>query len=380
MANYVDFTKYLRDKYDSDESDEHLPASSHYVACYGKEIGHFEPGHLRKVITQFKDTAAESDCKILLIFDSSAKHKYRTDDLSDIDVEIKFVPFWLLWTHLAHVFLNQASKHTNSVSDKFLFMPGKIDKLPRLAVLQAMHRNNWFDYNIAKWSLVTPGNGEYQDRVAQLLEHWEPHHRPSIEQLVSYNRELDYNLELHHNQTGFHLTGVPYDVSIYNDVGFTIVAETEWSTNQSLWLNGTDWLTEKTYRSIYNCVPMINICSGNNTLKKLGFYTFEDLYSVEHFGSNDKDHVFDTDKFYVNLTTAVNNMKTAVVDHSAEIHHRVTHNKVHMIQLAQNIVDDFADNEFNSRTFADWILKDCSYPNCNSGKSNDPDYDFVFNN
>lgn len=380
MANYIDFTGYLREKYNGSGVDVHLPVSSHYVGCYGREIGHFEPGHLRQVITQFRNNAATADCKILLIFDICSAHRFQDDNLADINVDIQFVPYWLLWTHLAHVYLNQASKHSNTVSDKFLYMPGKIDKLPRIGVLQAMHRNNWFDTNTAKWSLVTPAGIGYRDRVTQLLQHWSSQSGLSIEQLSSYDRELDYNLDLHHNQHDFHLTGVPYDVSIYDSVGFTIVTETEWSTLHSLHLDDVDWLTEKTYRSIYNCVPMINICSGNNTLKKLGFYTFEDLYGVDDFGAEYIDnHLLDPAQFHNRLTTAVECMQSGTTEHSAEIHRRVTHNKTTLIQLAQSVVDKFDTNTFNDMTFSDWILKDCSYPNCNSGKTTDPDYIFAFN-
>lgn len=300
------------------------------------------------------------DCELTLVFDLVAGKQLDTKSFPD-NVKIEFMPFWLVFTHCAHEYHNQASvdRYTDR-SDKFLYMPGKVSKAHRIAVLQAMHCNRWFDKQVALWSTnfsSLPKSGKYVEQIQEVIRLWDSNQgfMTTIPEFCEYDNQLDYDLSKHVDHHHFHITGIPYDVEIYNSVGFDIVSETNFSGRDHEHL-GVAWMTEKTYRPMYNTTPFIHICqSANDTLKSLGFKTYENLYGVSEFSQPD------TRNFFLEFTKAVKNMVSCIRRKDPDLANRAIHNKQHSIQLANQYVKKYDSIVEN---FADFLVTQRAHPNC----------------
>ena len=384
MKSYVDFTPFLNIALYDPQSDHTalLPAAGadDYIGCFGREIFTCPVDEFLELLLSTKRyLGSESSYTILL--DITAEHLFhgKLGLFNSQNIHIKFIPYWLVWTHYAHEFLYHPSRHTSIQSDKFLYLPGKLNKYWRIAVLQTMAKQNWFSADIASWSLLMPtDSGSYKSETQHVIQsHWQgiPGYLHHTDDFTQFNQNLDYNLDLHRTADNFHLTGVPYDVRIYEQIGFTIISETGCRVDQHCYLDELNFITEKTYRSMYNCLPFIQVCEINNSLAKLGFNTFNRYTKVD----NIIDSHYDAESTHQRLVTAVTNMKSAMHHQFEQVQQDAIYNKKLMISISQELASEYDGSLIDSMTFPVWLLKRSSYHNCHPGKSGDNDYDFVFN-
>jgi len=305
-----------------------------------------------------------SDTEILFICDNTAEGFIDYSVIPD-NVKIMLIPFWFIWAYCTHKKINQASKTEFSFPKNFLFLPGKINKRERIAVLQMLHKNKWFDEDICTWSTnfkAIPKDSYYYNNIQSMLDEWKNYENAitNVRDFEQYDRQLDCDLRLHTNNNFFHHTGIPYDVDIFNRTGFSIITETNFGIIGKIPL-----FSEKTSRTIYNTMPFIQICNGvNGVLKSLGFKTFEDIYGIEEFSYHGPELVDQ-------LTYAVSNMLEC--KDIKELESRAVYNRKHLIEIAEQFLQKYensiivkpVDHERNQeyQGMQDWILHNYIYAN-----------------
>jgi hypothetical protein len=389
-----DFTLFF-DAFCCDPRGDHdylLPEAGHdeYIAVYGKEIISYDIRLLRYTLSKIYSLSPHAH--ITLVMDVTAKDLLDVTLLDDLNLTVHFIPYWMLWTYCAHERLDQKTAQGPDPHGNILYMPGKLDKIHRVIPLQVLHKMGVLQD--IKLSLHVPEPSEYTDCIQQVLNVWEDAegYIQTTDQLQEYNNELDVNLDLHTRSDSFHLTGIPYDVSVFDNVSFTIISETNHDSGLHATMTRENfWCTEKTFRTIMNCMPFISVCAADPWLKELGFKTFEDLYDVPevyhiapelNWDSNWRWHKFpQLQQHQINLQTAIENMQTASVTHQEEIRERVLYNKNHMKHLCDQLLKTF-DGPIQLFSGVNYLQGDfslvmtllASYANCNSGKVEDHNY------
>jgi len=392
-----DFTLFF-DAFCCDPRGNHdylLPAAGHdeYIAVYGKEIISYDVRLLRYALSKIYNRSPHAH--ITLVMDVTAKDLLDVTLLDDLNLTVHFIPYWMLWTYCAHERLDQETAQGPDPHGKILYMPGKLDRVHRLAPLQAFYEMGML--HDIKLSLHVPGPSQYTDNIQQILDMWDnDKYIQTTDQLREYNCNLDVNLDLHTNPDSFHLTGIPYDVSIFDNVSFTIVSESNMDQGQHMYMTRENfWCTEKTFRTIMNCIPFISACAADPFLKDLGFKTFEDLYGVSavyklapglNWGDTWRWSTFPEFRQYQdNLQTAISNMQSASVAHQEEILERTQYNKKHMIGLCSELLNTLGgeplmvvkDGQSAAYNFSDLMCDVCSYANCQPSTKMD-DYDYCW--
>ena len=383
-----DFTEFFEHKrYFPRDNFDHLlpkPGQSEYIAVFGKEKCNIDARVIRFILADIY--ALSPPAHITLILDNASKEFVDAKQLDDLNLTIRFIPYWLVWTYCAHDRLTQQTAQGPVPTGKISYMPGKLDKLHRLMPVQVLNTLGMLDD--MKLSLhVPPDDTVYRAQIQKTLDIWDTDNRiQTVEQLEKYNRSLDVDLTLHTQADTFHLTGIPYDVSIYQDVSFAVISESDLGSAAI----PNAWLTEKTYRTISNQIPFIQVCAAERTLHNMGFETFEDLYGVPdlyrmQIPGSLPDLTTPWSKntllrqYERKMAKAIINMKRAMVTHKQEIIRRTTHNKQHMDSLANMYLRRLRDQITYQDVVCDLsylLTQVCSYPNCYANGISDDEYQY----
>lgn len=384
-----DFTEFFEKKrYDPRDNFDSLlpkPGKSEYIAVFGKEKCNIDARFIRFILADIY--ALSPTAHITLILDVVSKAYVDAKQLDDLNLTIQFIPYWLVWTYCAHNKLTQQTAQGPVPTGKISYMPGKLDKLHRLVPVQVLNTLGMLED--IKLSLHVPSDDSvYRERIQQKLDIWDTDKRiQTVGQLEKYNRSLDVDLTLHTMADTFHLTGIPYDVSIYQDVSFAVISESDLASTNMY----QSWLTEKTYRTIFNQIPFIQVCAAETTLHKMGFETFEDLYRIPDLyrmaipgGVEDLDTPWSKNpllrQYERKMAKAIANMQRAMITHTQEIVRRTTHNKQHMDRLANMYLGRVRNQIVTVQgTVCDLsylLTQVCSYPNCHKNGISDATYQY----
>jgi hypothetical protein len=214
-----------------------------------------------------------------------------------------------------------------------LYLPGNSSKEHRLAPIKYLHDAGLLED--FKYSLKVPVAGANIDSGF-----W---HRleASREYFVTLENDLDVDLNscvsLGPNKNIMY-AGYPYDPCLYSSTGWSLISE---SFVSKMGNNGAyadvPWITEKTYRTIYNRHPFIMTGESgiHEYLKRMGYKTFEKFYgiSVDDFWPGiDGGELHHQCK---QLVKVVKEFKQNLITHSQEITDMVIHNKQNLINRYQ---------------------------------------------
>lgn len=219
-----------------------------------------------------------------------------------------------------------------------LFLPGKSNKMQRLGPIKYLHESGLL--NDMVYSLKLLRNSSLQYFLDEL--------NTNEEFFLALEKDLDFSLELITNHDNQHYTGYPYDSELYSKTGWSLISESSMgfkimnSINPGCHHTFQDkpWITEKTYRTIYNNHPFILLgeYGCHNFLNQMGYQTFEKFYGVEldNFWPNANDHNIHTE--CQELVRVVKRFKENLQIHQEEIAEMVEYNK-------QNLINRYNDTK-----------------------------------
>jgi hypothetical protein len=152
--------------------------------------------------------------------------------------------------------------------NKFLFLPGKLDKFNRIGLLSELYKHN----------LIDDRYGEIKISTQQL----------SLDLALFVAADIDFNKFINH-LTSFKSTEYldkkfsyfDLAVDLHKKTKFSLIAETEFNTNNK------QFISEKTFKAIVNKHPFVLAANVGvlSTLKKMGFRTFENYLPVSDYDS-----------------------------------------------------------------------------------------------
>ena len=222
-----------------------------------------------------------------------------------------------------------------------LYLPGKIYKPHRLGPIKYLHEAGLLkDIDYSLKLLPDRSDSEYMENTFKVLN-------TDRNYFVPLEKDLDFPLELMTSHDNQHYIGYPYDLTLYSNTGWSLISETSNGItvknptrhrgfNQDFQDN--PWLTEKTYRAIYNSHPFILLgeYGSHDFLNSMGYQTFEKFYGVEidNFWPNINHRNNHTE--YQELVRVVKRFMENLQIHQEEIADMVKHNKQNLIRRYDN--------------------------------------------
>lgn len=229
------------------------------------------------------DSLHKKKIKTILIINSF----YKDLDLSMLNTKIYFVDYFL-WRTFDKVVNQKKCDHNtewNMNAEKFLFLTGKPQYHNRVRLLYKIIAGDLINRCI--WSFFM--REETQDKCRSLLSDISDDEFQML--FKYYNNPDNVKIMFEKDNQSLHYGGIPYDVQLFRDCLFRVVAETqcdpEYTTQHQPWpmVDYQPWLTEKTWITILNKMPFI--LAGDNgsldKLKKMGFKTFEEFLPIQDY-------------------------------------------------------------------------------------------------
>lgn len=205
----------------------------------------------------------------------------------EINNNILFFNWSLIFTYWNLFVLNHpyVPKYQPS-SNLGLFLTGKPNKQHRVGLLKKFYERKKLDTLI--WSFNV-----HESIKNSIREDFFSNY--SLESFDTFIKECSKNLDIEYTNPTFVHLGFPYDHTLYNKTGFSLISETKIDgfTDRPL-------ITEKTWRTISNHHPFIMLGPSHNLrwLKDKGFRTFEEYIPVRY---ND---IWDIDKRMDSIVTS----------------------------------------------------------------------------
>jgi len=200
-----------------------------------------------------------------------------------------------------------------------------------------------------------------------------------LEYFLKLEKDLDSNINLMQNHGVQHYSGYPYDYTLYEQTGWSLVLESNEGFNiknnihpgRNASFQTKPMCSEKTYRAIYNCHPFIMIgeIGLHEHLNSLGYKTFEKFYGCELADFWPMTHVSDK---YEKLPHVVEQFQQNLVTHKDEVAEMVAHNKQTLINgyntTKQMLLDtnEYVNYEGNVLNLHNYSWAAVSYRNHNS--------------
>jgi hypothetical protein len=222
------------------------------------------------------------------------------------------------WNYSGELLANPA---WNSDSDRALLLLGKIAKLNRMPLLAEFYRAN----NLSRidWSLYL------NDNIKADARHLVPEFtdKEYEEFIQSVTKRLD-PIDVQMQERSSHYWGFPYDVNLYKNTCLSVISETNFMYNQTV------WVTEKTYRAIANRHPFVMAAPPGSLkyIETLGFKTFQEYMQITDYDDIEDDKQR-SGSIMTNTMHFLDNKHTSIDKINADVEHNY-----------QNLID-FVDRE-----------------------------------
>lgn len=185
---------------------------------------------------------------------------------------IIYSDFWVLPAYVNCVLDNrqQLNESWNYTASKGLWLPGRLERPHRILVTSKLWEQGLLDK--IEWSFYM-----LKDRYEHVRNFLPEYSDEKFTRMVNEcTKTLDYNDQMVDSKS-FHIYGYPFDVNLYKNTLFSIVAESDFFAVKDIHAEPIPKITEKTYRTIVNKHPFI--CSWYpGMIEKLhskGYRTFE---------------------------------------------------------------------------------------------------------
>ena len=233
----------------------------------------------------------------------------------------------------------------NANAKKFLFLTGKADKINRVGLLAELLNQKLKKKMV--WSFF-PGVGT--DIYSRSLPYFSKFSTQGYREFCEkYERSPD-NVVAKYSNNGTHYSGFPFDVDLYKNTAFSVIAESEFQDETCV------WQTEKTFKAIVNKHPFImaSQLGSIERLKEQGFKTFEnylaypDYYKIK----NPEKRILVIAKNSRHWIKNLNNIE--------EIEKDVEHNYKRLFELFDETIakhEVFKDKLFYNNFFSETSIK-----------------------
>jgi hypothetical protein len=204
---------------------------------------------------------------------------------------VVFIDFFL-WRVYNELFVKQKNKVNtcwDRTSDQYLFFTGKPDKLQRILLLYLLQSQNLLDQCTYSF-FMNPGMEKNSRKCLPFLSNLE------FNEFITIHQKNPDNISIREQTVSLHYGGIPYDHTLYSNIKFRLVSETEMERRPP-------WITEKTWLTIANKVPFIIAGDLHSCkyLNKQGIQTFDNLFNVPSY-----DNISDV---YARLSLIVEHVK-----------------------------------------------------------------------
>tara|TARA_R110001606_G_scaffold4915_8_gene23318 strand:- start:10769 stop:11947 length:1179 start_codon:yes stop_codon:yes gene_type:complete len=263
-----------------------------------------------------------------------------------------------------------------------LILPGKTTKRSRLGPIASLQEAGMLqDFTYSLRMVRESADASFIQQQQQVMDYLE---KP-LEYFLKLERDLDINIDHMQNHGVQHYAGYPYDHSLYEQTGWSLILESNDGFNiknniqpgRNESFQTKPMCSEKTFRTIYNCHPFIMIGEFglHEHLNSLGYKTFEKFYGCELADFWPMPYVSDK---YEKLPHVVEQFQQNLVTHKDEVAEMVAHNKQTLINgyntTKQMLLDtnEYVNYEGNVLNLHNYSWAVVSYRNHN-GKEMLPD-------
>jgi len=356
MQNHYKIIQYVKD-HQNDKSltgQKVIITRTEEVACSFIDPCYFHVPNLEMVRTlrEFVDRLKISE--LLIVVDHCAD-KINSELFDHPRIRVIHIPYWLYHTYDFHYRYNHEYNTDLTLSDQFLLLTGKIYKSHRIKAISDLYKGGLMTEEQGLWSLRVPDVEEWHNEARRLAQHYDL----PFDVLKSLERNLDYNLNFHIGNHGFHSTGMPYDTEIYRQSGVVVLTESSSAPREDWQSASSPWLTEKTYLCMINHRPFIAVSLAhiNAKLRERGFCTFDDYYDACDGEFHDNS----------NVAQAVQQFRANLQQHRTEIQRRLVHNHqlaTKMYNSVKQQLDDISVNYLDKVLSLSDYLDHVKYVNC----------------
>lgn len=227
---------------------------------------------------------------------------------------------------------NPTLAKTNSNHNKGLFLIGKGEKLHRIGLLKLFYETNNLDKIL--WSFKSSESSLKIMKDNFFKDYTDEHYQDFLKICIN---DIDSMLDSSCVQEGFPFGGIgfPYDVSIYEQTGFSVISET--------WVNYDHaFVSEKTWRAVANSHPFVLVGPVNNFnwLNQNGFETFTRFFPISNYYEFTNNQEFLLECVVANTLFMNRELKTSM-NFYKELARLSRENKIRFYQMAKDEITTF---------------------------------------
>lgn len=217
---------------------------------------------------------AKPDLKIFFLVDSWWE-KYDAQIKKIAFDDVLYIDYFIYRIHKELLEHNRSpvAYRWNSNSNKFLFLTGFPYRFNRIRLLKKLDEVGLMSN--AEWSL----HCDDQDLVTKARMHQLVPEMSTTElnNLISKYRRNPDQITLRSTDGGYN--GLPYNVKLYTDTGFSVIPESLYDSKYH------PWFTEKTWKAIANHHPFIiaGVPGSLSKLNQMGIVTFDEFLLVKNY-------------------------------------------------------------------------------------------------
>lgn len=333
--------------------------------------------HLNTMLLLIKQFATDNKQKLsnirLVINDSVDTSKLKTT----YGIKIGIINYFRMLTYY-HKYHNVCSADSNMINQQFncrysnkknkaLFLLGKPHRPHRTPVLIELIRRGMKNKLTYSWHPGRPGS-----KLFESVKHSITYDIGNDFDLESFSRLHSATLDIsekqpmfHEDESCYHYSGFPFDMSLFENTSCSIVCESEYITTEK----NLPWTTEKIWRAIANHHPFILIGESGiiPKLRTLGYETWDSFLKHDQHRANlfwvDRGN-FDS----IAVKMATDNVEYFLNNPACEdkLRHLALKNSNLMDKHVQEEIEQVFDGDIN---LFERLMNGSKYDNLHKGKS-----------
>lgn len=335
---------------------------------------HIDTAFLNRIIMQIRQFAVDKKQDLsnikLVVNDTVDKEKLTYTS----DIQIHVVNFYRMVTYYhkyhalcpdnPHTINQQFNTRYRNDKNSALFLVGKPDHPHRTPVLIELINRGIKDKLTYSWYPGRPGSKLFNRVMHIMRTHGCTENIEDLARLHESSLDIPQDVPVFNmEETSFHYTGFPFDVSLYQNTSLSIVSETECNSDS---IPHLAWTSEKIWKAIANHHPFVLAGDSNiiTKLRMLGYETWDAyLKHDQHYANMSWE-----DHNAVSVKRAVDNVEHFLNSSHCgnQISELAKENSNLMDKHTRKEISDVFDNDL--RLFESF-MKHSRYPNLDNEKS-----------
>ena len=283
---------------------------------------------LSENLVLFLEEIKKRQLPFVLILNFMAKDSELDKKILDMGINTIYIDFffWRVYKEIIVLQKNKTNPQWNACADKFLLLTGKPDRMHRVGLLWKFYEKNLIKHAI--WSLYVQDKD--RETTLRILTNQGVELDVANKFIDDYQCVPDNIDPIFWPNGGTHYGGIPYDDTLYANVKFRVISETDFSHGAK------PWLTEKTWLTMVNRCPFIMAGDKGSLdyLESLGFKTFKKYLTLP-----DYDNLYPPS---VRIDAVINNTISWLKDTKSveEIYQDTEHNYSNFVRLGKAMETD----------------------------------------